>query len=136
MDCSKETLSEGSRSYIESYQVAVGEANQHSAPEIDCLGEKFEQPIISAAGDISELCKEFIELLYHSTQFISLSTLSYKEVSGDYSMPLLHHNGLTLLHYLSCVFPSLLINWREYSPRRRQINEKNNNFNNLMACSV
>ena len=55
MDSSKEALSERSRSDIESYQVDVGQANQHPAPAIDRLGEKFEQPII--------LCVEFIELL-------------------------------------------------------------------------
>ena len=55
MDFSKKALSEGSRSDIESYQVTVGEANQHPAPEIDRLGEKFEQPIISAGIDITEL---------------------------------------------------------------------------------
>ena len=52
MDSSKEALSEGSRSDIASYQVTVGEANQHPAPAIDRLGEKFEQPLVSASIDI------------------------------------------------------------------------------------
>ena len=45
-------MSEGSRNDIESYQVDVGEANQHPAPEIDRLGEKFEQPFVYAGIDI------------------------------------------------------------------------------------
>ena len=45
-------MSEGSRNGIKSYQVAVGEANQHPAPAIDRLGEKFEQPLVYAGIDI------------------------------------------------------------------------------------
>ena len=65
---------------IEFHLAAVGEENPHPAAPIDRLGERFEQPLVSAGVDITELRKEFIELLEHSTQFISLSTLSYKEV--------------------------------------------------------
>ena len=65
---------------IEFHLAAVGEENPHSAAPIDRLGERFEQPLVSAGVDITERRKEFIEQLEHSTQFISLSTLSYKEV--------------------------------------------------------
>ena len=51
---------------IESYLTAVGEENPHPAAPIDRLGERFEQPLVSAVVDITEL--------------VSLSTLRYKEV--------------------------------------------------------
>ena len=57
---------------IESYQVAVGEANQHHATAIDPLGYKFEQPLLTAGVHISELYMELIELSQYC----------------DYSMPI------------------------------------------------
>ena len=56
-------MSEGSRNGIMSYQVAVGEANQHPTLAIDRLGEKFEQPLVSGGIDIIRIMQGVHRLL-------------------------------------------------------------------------
>lgn len=44
------------------------------------VGVKFKTPLESAGVSIEELRTEFMDVLEHATQFISLSTLNYQEV--------------------------------------------------------
>ena len=44
------------------------------------VGDKFKTPLENAGVNINELCREFMDMVDHATQFISLSTLNYLEV--------------------------------------------------------
>ena len=69
------------------------EGNPHPAEPVNHLAEQFDKPLESAGVDRAELRKEFMQMLEHSTNFISLSILSYCEGGGDYSMHLVHQSG-------------------------------------------
>ena len=47
---------------------------------VDRIAMKFEKPLEAAGVEICELRQEFRDMLEHSVQFISLSTLGYQEV--------------------------------------------------------
>ena len=47
---------------------------------VDRIAMKFEKPLEAAGVEIGELRQEFQDMLEHSVQFISLSTLGYQEV--------------------------------------------------------
>ena len=44
------------------------------------LGKRFQIPLESEGVDIERLPEEFLEMVLHATQFISLSTMGYRGV--------------------------------------------------------
>ena len=53
---------------------------EQEAEAVDRVAERFKNPLEAAGVEITELRKEFKEMLEHSVEFISLCTLSYQEV--------------------------------------------------------
>ena len=68
------------------WQKVLDEEENHSIEKpdpteaVDRIAMKFEKPLEAAGVEICELRQEFRDMLEHSVQFISLSTLGYQEV--------------------------------------------------------
>lgn len=57
-----------------------GTADTNVLEPLERLGKRFATPLVAAGADVSQLRKEFLEMLQYAISFISLATLDYLTV--------------------------------------------------------